>query len=128
MNKTLKNGKKPNFEPNFGLNGPNMPPSQKTFSGFYLYQQLDIVPIILHPMRFPGKLTNQTAENGEKPNFGPDFDPFGPNVRFPNCSVEFSSASGQTLFHAVKANEEKKTEKKTNKPNLRKWQKTYFRA
>ena len=34
MNKTLKNGKKPNFEPNFGLNGPNMPPPKKLLVGF----------------------------------------------------------------------------------------------
>ena len=31
-------------------------------------------------MQFPEKLTNQTSENGEKPNFGSDFDPFGLNL------------------------------------------------
>ena len=31
-------------------------------------------------MQFPGKLTNQTFENGEKPYFGPNFGPFDPNL------------------------------------------------
>ena len=26
----------------------------------------------------------QTGENGEEPNFGPNFDPFGPNLGFQN--------------------------------------------
>ena len=31
-------------------------------------------------MQLTGKLMNQTWENGEKPNFGPDFGLFGPNL------------------------------------------------
>ena len=27
-----------------------------------------------------GKLTNQTSKNSEKPNFGPHFGPFGPDL------------------------------------------------
>ena len=30
-------------------------------------------------VQFHRKLTNQTRENGKKPDFGPDFGPFGPN-------------------------------------------------
>ena len=30
-------------------------------------------------MQFPGKLINQTWENGKETSFGPDFHPFGPN-------------------------------------------------
>ena len=40
-----------------------------------------------HLMQFPGKLMNQTSENGKKRNFGPDFGPFGPNLGLArNCS------------------------------------------
>ena len=43
---------------------PNLGP--KTFyCGFYLYWQLDIDPSY-YPIKFPGKLTNQTLENGKK--------------------------------------------------------------
>ena len=31
-------------------------------------------------MQYPGKLLNQTSENGKKPNFGQDFGPFDPNL------------------------------------------------
>ena len=55
---------------------------QNFFRGSYLYLQLGIVPSY-HPMQFPRKLTNQTSENGEKPNFGPDFGSFGPNFNPP---------------------------------------------
>ena len=42
----------------------------KTFyCGFYLYWQLDIDPSY-YPIKFPGKLTNQTLENGKKNYFG----------------------------------------------------------
>ena len=36
-------------------------------------------------MQFPGKLTNQTLENGKKKtNFGPNFSPFGQDLGSPN--------------------------------------------
>ena len=52
---------------------------------------LDIV-VSYHCMQFQEKLKNQIWENGEKPNFGPDFGPFCPNLRnikmsLPNCSL-----------------------------------------
>ena len=31
-------------------------------------------------MQFKGKLITQTWENGKKPDFGPDFNLFGPNL------------------------------------------------
>ena len=31
-------------------------------------------------MKFKGKLMNQTSQNGKKPNFGFNFDPFGTNL------------------------------------------------
>ena len=39
---------------------------------------LDIVASY-HCMQFQGKLLNQTSENGKKPSFGSDFDPFDLN-------------------------------------------------
>ena len=77
MNQTWENAKKPNFGPDFGLFGPHLGP-QKFFHGFYLYQKLVIVPSY-HPMWFPGKLKNQTRENGKKTNFVPNAGPFGPS-------------------------------------------------
>ena len=41
---------------------------------------------------------NQTRENGKKPNFGPDFGPFGPNS---GCQIFFPQdlAPSVTRFH-----------------------------
>ena len=44
-----------------------------------------------HCMQCQGKLMNQTTENGKKPSFGSDFDPFGPNVGPKMFFVDFSS-------------------------------------
>ena len=33
-----------------------------------------------HCMQFKVKVINQTSENGKKPNFRSDFDPFGSNL------------------------------------------------
>ena len=40
-------------------------------------------------MHFKGKLKNETWENGKKPNSGPDFSLFGPNLGPQNVSCEF---------------------------------------
>ena len=87
INQTWRNGKKPDFEPTFGLFEPNLGP-QNVF--------LWVLPLLVarhcsntsyHLMQFPGKLMNQTSENGKKRNFGPDFGPFGPNLGLArNCS------------------------------------------
>ena len=42
-------------------------------------------------MQFKGKLMNQTWENGEKPNFGPDFYLFGSNLTLKFFFVGFLS-------------------------------------
>ena len=76
-------------------------------------------------MQFPGKLTNQTSENGKEPNFGPNFSPFGPNLLPPSKKkknfVNFTSASICTLFQAIIVCDD-------NDPNSRKWRKTSFLA
>ena len=64
--------------PIFVCFGPNVVP--KSFlRGFYLYWMLYIVASY-HCMQFQVKLMNQTWENGKKPSFGLDFDPFCPNL------------------------------------------------
>ena len=40
---------------------------------------LNIVPSC-NLVQYQGKLMNQTCKNDKKPNFGPDFGPFGPNL------------------------------------------------
>ena len=53
---------------------------QQNFShGFNLYWYLEHVPSY-HPMQFPGAPMTQTSKNDKKPNFGPDFGPFGLNL------------------------------------------------
>ena len=82
MNQTWENGKEPNFRSDFGLFGPNLPPSprpQKYFHGLYLCYLLEIVASYLR-IQFQGKLIIQTQENGEKPHFGPDSGPLDPNL------------------------------------------------
>ena len=49
--------------------------AQNFFQGFYL----DNV-ISYHPMQFPGKLIYWTWKSNKKPNFRPDFEPFGPSL------------------------------------------------
>ena len=48
-------------------------------------------------MQFKEKLMNQTWQNGKKPNFGPDFGLFGPNL---GCCIFFRNlASSVTRYH-----------------------------
>ena len=70
--------KKTSFWPNFGLFGPNLS-SKKFFHGFDPYYTLDILASY-HCIQFQGKLMNQTWKNGKKTNFGPNFNPFSPNL------------------------------------------------
>ena len=44
---------------------------------------------------------NQTCENAKKPNFGPDFDPFHPNLGPKLFFVSFTSTSSYKLFQAI---------------------------
>ena len=67
-------------------------------------------------MQFQRKLTNQTWENGKKPNFGPDFGPFGsPNFFswiLPLLDIRYCC---KVSLYAIS--------KKTYQPSLRKCQK-----
>ena len=74
----LRKWQKIQFQDQFWPLWPKLGP-QNFFNRFYLYYMLDIVASY-HCMRFQGKLTNQTWENGKKPSFGTYFGPFGPNL------------------------------------------------
>ena len=69
-----------------------------------------------NPVQYQGKLMMKTWENDEKPNFGPNFGPqksfswVFPLLVVRNCS----KLSSYAIY------------KKSNKPNLRKWWKTFF--
>ena len=76
MNQTWENDKKPNFGPDFDLFWQKFGP-QTCFCRFYFYNMLYIVASY-HCMQLQGKPTNQIWENGKKPYFGPNFDPFVP--------------------------------------------------
>ena len=58
---------------------------------------LDIVASF-HCMQFQGKLINQTWENGEKPSFGTDFGPFGPNLGSKIFPINFTLTIWYTLL------------------------------
>ena len=75
MIQTKENGEKLHFEPDLGPLGQT-----------WARQNVFIKLVVRHCsklssyMQCKGKLMNQTWENGEKPNFGPDFGPFSPNL------------------------------------------------
>ena len=62
---------------------------------------------------------NHTWKNGEKPNFGTNFSPFGPNLVLQKkiCVSTLLVVSYCSKISSYTI------EKKTNEPNLRKWQK-----
>ena len=66
-----------------------------------------------HCKQFQGKLMNQTWENGKKLSFGPDFGPLGLEL-----GLIFFSCILLLVELSLSVNS-----KKTNKTNLRKWQK-----
>ena len=74
-NQTSENDKKRSFGPYFG---PHLGP-QNFFREFYFYYMLDIVASY-HCIQLQGKLMNQTWENDENSNLGPDFCSFGPHL------------------------------------------------
>ena len=78
MNQTWENGEKPNFRPHLNPFGPNLPPPQFFFHGFYLYLMLDII-VSCNRLEFQEKPMIQIQENGEKSHFGSDLGPLGPN-------------------------------------------------
>ena len=111
MHQTWENGKKPNFEPKFGL--------PIFFSWIYLYCMLDIVASY-HCIQFQQKVTNQTWENDKKPSFKTDFGPFGSNL---GPKIFSWILTLRHVRHCCKLSLYP-ISRKTNEPNLRKWQKT----
>ena len=73
-------------------------------------------------MQFKGKLMNQTSENGEKSNFGPNFGSFGPNFApkfFPWILplLDVRHCCKLSLYAILR---------KTNDSNSQKWRETSF--
>ena len=91
--------KKTSFRTDFGPFGPNLDP-QNFFHGFYLHYMLDIVARY-YCMLFQGKLMNLTWENGKKPSFRNDFDPFGPNLGPKFFFMNFTSTTCYKLLQAI---------------------------
>ena len=120
MNQTRENGKKPSFRTNFGLFGPNFSP-KNVFHGFYHYYMLYIVASY-HCMQLQGKLMSQTWENGKKPSFRTNFDPFGPNLG-PKIFFSWILPLLHVRHYCCKLSSYA-ISRTTNEPNSRKWQKT----
>ena len=76
---------------------------------------LDIVAICYH-IQFQGKLMIQTQRNDGKPHFEPDLGPLGSNA---GCQIFFVNL---VVKHCSKLSSYA-IQRKTNEPNLRKWQK-----
>ena len=89
MIETWENDKNPNFRPNFGPFDQIW--AAKNFFVGFTPPVVVMQYIKLLTMQFPGKLMNQTSK---KPNFGPNFGLFGPNLPLPSIFfVDFNSAS-----------------------------------
>ena len=86
-NKALEIVKKPNFRPDFGLFTPYLKPP-KFFLEISFDELLNIVRSYYH-IQFKVKLTNKALENVKKPNFGPDFGLFTPNLGHRKFFLEF---------------------------------------
>ena len=74
-------------------------------------------------MQFPGKLEKQIWENGNKPNFEPNFGLFDPNlgpqkIFFQVLLLLVVRYCSKLSSYAICM--------KTNEPNLKKWQKPSF--
>ena len=54
-----------------------------------------------HCMQFQQKLMHQTWENGQKPNFWPNFGPFSPNLDPRNFFIDFTPTRYYTLLQAI---------------------------
>ena len=98
MNQISENSEKPNFGPGFGPFVPHLG-AQNYFRGFYLYQQLNIVPGY-YLMQFSGKLINQTLRGKNlisDPVLARLTHIWDPNLFF----VIFISTSSQALVQAI---------------------------
>ena len=65
---------------------------------------------------------NQTLENSKKPNFGPDFGYFGSNASPKKFFLSFTSTRCYHVTHCCMLSLYA-ISRKTNEPNLEKWQK-----
>ena len=75
-----------------------------------------------HCTRLQGKLITRIWENGRKPSFRPDFAPFGPK-----CDLLKKNFRGFYLYWILYVVASLSAiSRKTNEPNLRKWQKLRF--
>ena len=74
-------------------------------------------------VQYQGKLMKQTWKNDRKPNFGPDFVPFDPNLVPQRFFGGFTSTSRHYFKPSSYA-----IQRKANEPNLRKWQKKLILA
>ena len=99
---------KRSFQPQFGL---------QIFFWFQSYQILDIVPRC-NLVEYPGKLIMQPWENGKNPNFRL-------NLGHQNF---FSWVSPPLVLKQCSKLSSYVIKRKAHEPNLRKWQKTYFRT
>ena len=63
-------------------------------------------------MQFKGKLGNQTWEKGKKTNFGPDFDPFGPN--FSSWVLPLLDVRHYTSYHCMQSQEKRMIQTRWN--------------
>ena len=101
-NQTSENGKKSNFGANFDPLDPSWPLSPKFYVDFTSVnsQTLPQANILCNIQK---KEINQSSENGEKHNFGPNFDSFGPNLGPLIFFVDLTSASGyfNPSYHPV---------------------------
>ena len=69
------------------------------------------------------KTIRQSLRKWKKTSFQTDFGPFGPKLGAKFFLMKFTSNTCQTLLQAIIF----AISRKTNEPNLRKWQKTQFR-
>ena len=53
-----------------------------------------------HPKQFKGKIMNKTWKNGKRPDSGPNFGAFAPNLVPKHIFVSFTSTSRYILFQA----------------------------
>ena len=77
-NQTWEHGKKPNFQPDYGVLTQIWSP--KSFLWVLPKHYMLHIVASYHCMHFQGKLINQSWENGKKPIFGPHFVPVDQNL------------------------------------------------
>ena len=117
LNQTWENGKKTNFGPGFGSFWCKVGPPI-FFS--WIVPLLDVIHCCKLSQHAISKLMNQTWKNGKKTIFRHDFVPFDPNLSPKPFFIDLPLLEVRHYcklsLYAIS--------RKTNEPNLRKWQKT----